>query len=202
MKKSLYLLALGSVALILAACMRELPTPFGTAMISVSPEEATLDGWSWQISGDADGMSFTYPADEPETCVPGPGVSCLIDGPIEVRVRMGHDWTLAFEPYTQEGDTPVWTGSGPATEVDGEAVNTVAIVDFEVPSVGSEPEVSVSLRRTHELQAESRVSDPGEPASLTLHGVRVGSTGAAFEVAALEANCDAMAAAVDIRCRW
>lgn len=184
MNRLISLLTAGALALVLAGCIGELPTPLGTATITVTPAEASVDGWSWQITGDADGNSFEYPADDPATCFPAPGVNCLIDTPVQVSVRMGLDWTLVFDPYTAAGDTPAWTGTGPSEEV-----STAFVTDFGIPSIGSETDVEVTLRRTHELRAEAEYSAPGDPVALTLHDARVGSTETPFEVAEITASC-------------
>lgn len=176
MKIKLLALSAG-LALLLSACLPDLPDPVGEVEVTVTPADAALVPMDWTITGAA---SF-----QPDVEVEYEGTCAAGCAQFEETVLMGA-WELRVSPPEfNPGDLLFgWVGTGAVAEVSADYVTEFTLAQQETETL------EASFRRPNILRWDYLTSTSGEPAKVTLTDVI--SADAEFELAGLEATCTAL----------
>lgn len=175
MKMRLFALSAG-LALLLSACLPDLPDPVGQVEVTVTPGDAAMVSMDWTITGAA---SF-----RPEVPVEYEGTCAAGCAQFEETVLMG-TWELRVSPpeFTPGDLLFGWVGTGAVDEVSADYVTEFTLEQQETQAL------EASFRRPNILDWDYLTSSSGEPATVTLTGV---VSEAEFELAGLEATCTAL----------
>lgn len=179
MKLRTFITAAG-LALLLSACLPDLPPSTGTVTVTIEPETARSASFDWQISGeDVAGNLLELNG----TC----GSDCTT---IEVELRTGDSWELRVSPPPANPNTEQmgWVATGTAEdEVTADYVEVFSVArDAEIELTASFRFINVLL-----WDVDHPVNGPG---TVTLTDLRTRAGAADFTVSSLQASCTTQAA--------
>lgn len=172
MKMRLFALSAG-LALLLSACLPDLPDPVGQVEVTVTPGEAAMVSMDWTITGAA---SF-----RPEVPVEYEGTCAAGCAQFEETVLMG-TWELRITP--PEFD-PIdgyfgWVATGSTDELTADFISEFTVEQQETHTI------EANFRRAHAFEWE--YSTTNDPASVTVD-VRRTNLSSDFQPGGLVVSC-------------
>lgn len=179
------LIPLAALALLLSACLPDLPPSSGTVSVSIEPAEARTSTFDWQISG-------RDLAGNPRELTGSCGSGCEL---IETELRAGSDWELRVSPPEPNPNTQQmgWVAAGPA---EGEA--SADYVETFTLDRNQTAELTAAFRRINVLLWDTEYPENG-PGTVTLTDLRTWPGADSYTIGALEASCTTQAAAEPMR---
>ncbi len=177
MKIRLLALPLG-LALLLSACLPDLPAPEGQVEVTVTPAEAAALEMDWTITGAAAFRPDVEVVHE-GTCAPG----CA---QFDVTVQRGTwEFRMSPPPFNDADLDLGWVGTGYVDEITADYVEEFSLGQQQTR------EIEASFRRPNILEWDYTTSAAGEPATVTLTGVTSGR-GEEFQLAGVQVTCQAL----------
>lgn len=163
-----------ALALILSACLPDLPGPEAAVEVTVTPADAALVAMDWSISGQP--THRDGPREWEGTCAAGCATfeQTILAGQYELRVTP--------PPFAANDLNHGWVATGASAEVTADYVH-----DFNILMQTSRA-FTAEFRRPHVLSWEYEASAAGvSPAAVTLLGVT--SEGPDFDLAGVTVRC-------------